>query len=211
MEHVSLSRSGPAPASTGNRSDRAVVQGIMRTMHPHPSSAGRPLASALLAIGLAIALGLGATACGHEDDPEQARDSASSDGTSAATASPAGSPSSSARPSYPTFTPEDYTYRLEVLCYCPLFGPVDVTVTDGKVTAAVAATGPGKGKPAPEVARRSINDLIAIANDPKVASVDVTWPTGQDHPDAIKVDQIEQAIDDEVTYTITNVVPASAG
>ena len=173
----------------------------MSTMHPHASPGRRRLVSALLATGLATAVGLGASACGHEDDPDRASDAASTDGAS----SPAASPTSSPRPSYPTFTPTDYTYRLEVLCYCPLFGPVDVTVTDGKVSKAVAATGPAKGKPAPEVAQRSINDLIAIANDPEIARVDVTWPTGQDHPDRIRVDQIEQAVDDEVTYTITDV------
>ncbi len=35
------------------------------------------------------------------------------------------------------------------------------------------------------------------------------WPDGADHPDQIAIDKMKNAIDDEITYVITNVQPAS--
>lgn len=155
---------------------------------------------------LATLLALGLSACGHEDD-EKAADPAT-DAPSSGTTTDA--PTSK---QWPEFAASDYTYRLEVLCFCPLTGPLRVTVTDGEVASAIRITKPGKGTEAPEFARLTINDLIAKANDPAVSEAEVTWPAGTDHPTKITIDQIENAVDDEVTYTIRNVVvgPVSAG
>ncbi len=38
----------------------------------------------------------------------------------------------------------------------------------------------------------------------------MTWPDGTDHPTKVAIDQIENAADDEVTYTISD-VQVSAG
>jgi hypothetical protein len=155
---------------------------------------------------LAAVLALALSACGHEDD-ERAADpagEASSSGSSSATTSP------DATTPWPDFAATDYTYRLEVLCFCPLTGPLQVTVADGEVTSATRLTKPGKGKEAPEFARLTINDIIAKANDPRVSEADVTWPAGADHPSKVAIDQIENATDDEVTYTISK-VEVSAG
>ena len=35
---------------------------------------------------------------------------------------------------YPEFEATDYTFVLEQLCFCPITGPVKVTVEDGEVT-----------------------------------------------------------------------------
>ena len=107
--------------------------------------------------------------------------------------------------SYPEFEADDYTFVLEQLCYCPIAGPVKVTVEDGEVASAVFAKsehGMKKGSDAPEYLWMTINDVIARANDPDAAKVDVDWPDDQDWPTTVAVDQVENAVDDEVTYTI---------
>lgn len=161
---------------------------------------------------LAAVLVLALSACGHEDDGKAA-DPATDAPTSATTTDATDDTGGPATQHWPDFAATDYTYRLEVLCFCPLTGPLEVTVADGEVASATRLTKPGKGKEAPEFARLSINDLIAKANDPKVSEAEVTWPAGTDHPTKITIDQIENAVDDEVTYTIRNVVvgPVSAG
>lgn len=167
----------------------------------HIRRATLPLLTALLALGL--------SACGREDD-QKAADPAGNDPSPGATADPTDDPTTQR---WPDFAATDYTYRLEVLCFCPMTGPLEVSVTDGEVTSATRLQQPGKGKQAPEFVRLSINDLIAKANDPSVFAADVTWPDGTDHPTKIAIDQIENAVDDEVTYTISDVqvTPVSAG
>lgn len=152
---------------------------------------------------LAALLALGLSACGG-DDQEKAADPAS-DTPSSGTASD--DPSTK---QWPEFEATDYTYRLEVLCFCPMTGPLEVRVADGEVTSATRLEKPGKGKQAPGFVRLSINDIIAKANDPSVHEAEVTWPDGTDHPTKVAIDQIENAVDDEVTYTISD-VQVSAG
>lgn len=155
---------------------------------------------------LAALLALGLSACGREDD-EKAADPA---GDAPTTGTTTGGPSDDPTTQWPDFAATDYTYRLEVLCFCPLTGPLEVTVADGEVASATRLTRPGKGKQAPDFARLTINDLIAKANDPTVFEAEVTWPAGTDHPTKVVIDQIENAVDDEVTYTISK-VELSAG
>ena len=159
---------------------------------------------------LAAVLALGMSACGREDDEKAADPASDAPSSGTTTGAPTDDPTTS---QWPAFTASDYTYRLEVLCFCPLTGPLRVTVADGEVTSATRLTKPGKGQQAPEFARLGINDLIAKANDPTVFKADVTWPAGTDHPTKVVIDQIENAVDDEVTYTISNVevTPVSAG
>lgn len=163
-------------------------------MHPH-----RVLLPALTA-----ALALGLSGCGREND-DKAADPARSETTPSA--SPSASPT---RETYPEFAPTDYTYRLEVICFCPMTGPVEVTVADGEVTSATRLEKPGQGQQAAPFARLSINDIITKANAPGIADAEVTWPEGQDHPTQVKLDQVERATDDEVTYLIGD-VRVSAG
>ena len=141
------------------------------------------------------------SACSHENDQRAADPATGSAGSPgiATTAPESPSPSSTGR--YPTFSAPDYVYRLEVLCFCPQVGTVKVRVRGGKV---VDATD-GKGRQAPEYTRLSINDIIAMANDPQASKVQVTWPQGQDHPTSVAIDRIANATDDEVTYTIKKV------
>ena len=158
--------------------------------------------------GLATAVVLVAslTACGHENDDAIARDD-SSPATSPATATTT-PPAGLGQGAYPDFAPPDYTFRLEVLCFCPQVGAVRVEVRDGKVVSATTL-GSGravrKGAEAPAYARKTINDLVAIANDPTASSVKVVWPDGQDYPSSVAVDRMADATDDEVTYIVKNV------
>ncbi|MFC7502605.1 DUF6174 domain-containing protein [Nocardioides sp. GCM10030258] len=165
----------------------------MHITHGHPRTVVR-----LGAIALTTGLALTAAGCKHENDA--ATDDAKVESEPSATQDPP-----SAVRDYPDFAPQDYTYRLEVLCYCPQVGAVRVTVKDGKVTEAISTSGEAKGQAAPEFARLSINDIIARANDPQVDEAEVTWPTGQDHPSVVALDQLRMATDDEVTYTIKDV------
>lgn len=162
----------------------------------HPRRVVLPVLTAALALGL--------SGCGREND-DKAADPATSDTTTSS--SPSASPT---RETYPEFAPADYTYQLEVICFCPMTGPVEVTVADGKVTSATRLEKPGQGKPAAAFARLSINDIIAKANAPGIADAEVTWPDGQDHPTQVQLDQVERATDDEVTYLIKD-VKVSAG
>ncbi|KRA38064.1 MULTISPECIES: DUF6174 domain-containing protein [unclassified Nocardioides] len=155
----------------------------------------RPLGAVVLTAGLALA----AAGCGHENDK-------ASDDAEVQTEPPATSTTTTAPANdYPDFAPEDYTYELEVLCYCPQVGVIGVVVADGKVTEAKSLTGETKGQDVPEFGRLTINDIIARANDPKIDEAEVTWPAGQDYPSTVALDHLEMATDDEVTYTIKDV------
>ena len=149
------------------------------------------------------------SACGSDDggraaDRTPATTSPAPDETGS-TSSDSSGPSPSGTAKHREFAPTDYAYRLRVLCFCPQVGPVEITVRDGAVADAVLASGPRKGAPAPEYARLTINDILAKAADPAVAKATVRWPAGQDHPSAVRIDRIAEAVDDEVSYTIKDV------
>lgn len=150
---------------------------------------------------LTVPLLLAASACTHESD--RAADRTTATTTPSSTATVTGSPGVGA--AFPSYAHEDYRYHLEVLCYCPQVGTVEVVVRDGEVTAATSLDGPTAGVSAPDFAWLSIDDIIEMANDPAIAKAKVDWPEGQDHPSSVMVDRIAQAIDDEVTYTIKDV------
>ncbi|MDZ5623586.1 DUF6174 domain-containing protein [Nocardioides bizhenqiangii] len=157
------------------------------------------LSAAATAVTLAVLSG-----CSGDDDRETATDTATS-GTTTESTEPTGEPTTG---SYPEFDAADYSFVLEQLCYCPISGPVRVTVEDGEVTSAVitkGGQGMKKGSDAPEYLWLTINDVIARANDTEAAQVDVDWPDGQDWPRTVAVDQVANAVDDEVTYTIRDV------
>lgn len=154
------------------------------------------LSAAATAVALAALAG-----CSGDDDAPTAEDPASKTPTTSDSSDPSGD-------SYPDFEATDYSYVLEQVCYCPITGPVKVTVEDGEVTSAVTlkrSPGLEKGSEAPEFLRLTINDIIAKANDDKAAKVDVEWPDDQDWPSKVAIDQIELATDDEVTYLLRGV------
>ena len=154
----------------------------------------------------ATALALSALAgCSGDDDSPTAEDSASTP-TSESSDVPTEEPTVG---TYPELDEPDYTFVLEQFCFCPITGPVKVTVEDGEVTSAVVLRGTKggvkKGTDAPDYLRQTINDVIAEANDTESAEVVVDWPADQEWPNTVTVDRIENAVDDEVTYSIRDV------
>lgn len=149
---------------------------------------------ARLAAPLAVTLLLAGSlaACAHENDPGRAHDSSTGSAPSAS-GDPSGGDPGAGR-GYPAFGEPDYTYRLEVLCFCPLLDPVEVTVKDGVPT----TSGPGR----PPL---TIDDIIDEANDLSISRVEVVWPKGQRWPTSVRLDKIPRVADDEITYVIKNV------
>jgi len=183
----------------------------------HP---GRPTHVRTFALSLAaLVLPLSLAACGSDDDGDQ--DVASDPAPTSATSSPSETPSPTAEPTvgtYPAFGPTDYTFQLEVSCFCMGAGvPIEVTVEDAEVVGAVYGTddngrgGVKQGDPADTAFWLTINDVIDKANDTEAAKVDVDWPAGQDYPNSVYVDGDKNMADDEAGYTISDVTWRAAG
>lgn len=167
-----------------------------------------PMRLTRLAVAATCLLAL--TGCGSDDSAAtDAADEVATTGSSpSASVDPSAVPGSdtpTSGASWPGFGPPDYRYQLRVLCYCPQLGPIEIVVKDDEVVRATRARGAARGTSVPEFASLTINEIIAMANDPAVAKATVTWPDGQDHPSAVELDRIAAAIDDEVTYAISKV------
>ncbi len=160
------------------------------------------LSAAAAALALSVLAGCG----GDDDDSQTAEDPARTPVAESDSTDPSEEPTVG---SYPEFDEPDYTFVLEQFCFCPIAGPVKVTVEGGEVTSAVVLKGTRggmkKGDDAPEYLWKTINDVIDEANDTESAQVDVDWPEGQDWPNSVAVDRIEEAVDDEVTYSVRGV------
>ena len=167
---------------------------------------------ALGALLLAVSLSASLAACGGDAD----------DGQVATDTSPTSAPAEPT-PSGPTIAPEagslpdypyaDYSYSLEMRCYCANQDQqYRITVAGGEVTDVTWATegdGHAVGDPvSDEYARVTIQDVIDKGNDPKADQVDVEWPAGQDYPTSVYVDQDKMVADEEVTWVISDVQPA---
>ena len=90
--------------------------------------------------------------------------------------------------------------------------PIAVTVADsrgGGCHLRADDTGRGgaqAGDPADQSYWLTINDVIDKANDTEADRVTVDWPAGQDYPNSVFVDSKKTMADDEVSYTIADVV-----
>jgi hypothetical protein len=157
----------------------------------------------------ALLVPLSLAACGSSNDGDDvATDPAPTTATS--TPGPTAAPTVG---TYPAFEPTDYTFELTVSCFCAGAGaPITVTVEAAEVVGAIYAaddTGRGgaqAGDPADQSYWLTINDIIDKANDTKADRVDVDWPAGQDYPNSVFVDSKKTMADEEVSYTIADVV-----
>jgi hypothetical protein len=113
---------------------------------------------------------------------------------------------------YPAYPHDDYTFVLNLSCFCADRGvPSRITVEDGTVTSAVYlrnGRGHHAGDPAPKWLWITLADVIDAANDTEAAQVDVTWPAGQEYPTRVYVDQDRMMADEEIGYSVSDVVPA---
>ena len=94
--------------------------------------------------------------------------------------------------------PDDYSYRIELICFC--FGTREwvVTVEDGRV----ATVDPdGLDEPRPP----TIEELFDVARDAirdGADAVDVEYSASDGHPTRISVDVISHGVDDEYGYLV---------
>lgn len=167
----------------------------------------RPLRTRAVLATASLTLLLGATlsGCGRESEEPIATEP-TPESASSSPASPSAEPTVG---TYPAFAHDDYDFTVRVSCFCMDAGvPVRVEVRGGKVEAASYLTkGPGHkaGQRAPEFRWVTLADIVAAANDTKAARVDVTWPSGQEYPTTVYVDQDEMMADEEIGYDVSDV------
>ncbi|MFC5176826.1 DUF6174 domain-containing protein [Nocardioides taihuensis] len=103
----------------------------------------------------------------------------------------------------PAFTADDYSYTLVVSCFCPGAGTqTRITVADGEVTQAHQVP---RSPAVPAFLRLTIPEIIDRALDPRVDRVTLDWPADQAWPDSAGLDPIQDAVDDEIGYAISEV------
>jgi hypothetical protein len=100
--------------------------------------------------------------------------------------------------------PADYRFTVDVRCFCPTAEPVEVTVSDGQVVSA---------RPAPpeywSAVVVPVPDLFRLVGELRGSadSVDVSYDAELGFPTDISVDRITEAVDDEVSYVVTDLTP----
>jgi len=129
--------------------------------------------------------------------------------TTSATESSSPSPNVGTYPGYPY---DDYAYTLSISCFCPDAGvPYRITVRDDEVVqvAYVRRTrGHAAGDPVKDRwLHVTMDDIIDAANETEAAQVKVAWPSGQDHPESVWVDRDKLMVDEEIGYSVSDVVP----
>ncbi len=166
----------------------------------------------LAALALTTALAVSLAACGGDDEGTTATDTSPTTGQTTPTAEPSPSvPTVEPKPgSLPDFPYQDYTYTLEMRCYCANFDQkYRIIVAGGEVGGVTWATG-GEGHDAGDAVTDeylyvTIQDIIDQGNDPNAAQVDVEWPAGQAWPDSVYVDKDKMVADEEVTWLVSEV------
>jgi hypothetical protein len=173
----------------------------------------RRTAALLLTSALAFSL----AACGGDDGLQVATDPGPTDTSTSASIPPTPTgPTVAPKPgSLPDFPYADYAYTLEQRCFCAnIDQKYRVTVVGGKATEVTWATAGDShqvGDPVPDDAKYlmlSIQDIVDQGNDPKAARIEVEWPAGQLYPTSVYIDRDKMIADEEVTWVISDVVPA---
>jgi hypothetical protein len=108
----------------------------------------------------------------------------------------------------------DYQYRLQVLCFCPpeVTNPVIVEVKGG-VTSSVIYVGTGLPVGNNNFIRYdTIEEMFQVIEDAINQNADeikVEYNADLGYPTRIEIDFIKMAVDDEITYTISNFAHAT--
>ncbi len=122
---------------------------------------------------------------------------------------------SAARARWSTAGLRDYEFEFQRLCFCgPDFvRPLHLVVVDGSVS---SATYLDTGEPAmgPLDSFPTIEDLfdeIRAALDQGADSVVASYDRDSGYPTRVEIDFIEQAIDDEMTFVVSALIPLAPG
>lgn len=111
--------------------------------------------------------------------------------------------------------PRDYSFDYLVSCFCPVpeVQPLRIEVRDGEVTRAVPA---GSDEWLPQkslVEIPTIDDLferILDAIDGEADRVDATYDDRLGYPRAVFIDRAQRAIDDELSFEVSNLQALSS-
>jgi hypothetical protein len=104
---------------------------------------------------------------------------------------------------------DDYQLTLVQQCFCPNTDPLVVTVRDGIATG-VTSNGLAVAPALIANVPKTVPELFDIvAENADAADMVVAWDALLGFPTSISIDRIENAIDDEVGYTVTDFQRAS--
>jgi hypothetical protein len=113
-----------------------------------------------------------------------------------------------ARASWATMITAPYSFTFSRSCFCAseFLRPVHISVADGVVTQAVFVdTGEPVATPLSEI--ETIDDLfdeIQAAIDADAFEIIATFDSRLGHPISVSIDYIENAIDDEMTFQVSD-------
>lgn len=108
----------------------------------------------------------------------------------------------------------DYQYQLRMLCFCPpeLTNPVIVEVRNGVTVSVIYA---GTGLPVGNtyfISYDTIDEMFQVIEDAinqRAEEIKVEYNAVLGYPTCINIDFIKMAVDDEITYTISNFTHAT--
>lgn len=109
---------------------------------------------------------------------------------------------------------EDYQFELRVSCFCPqeIVQPVLINVVDGIAVALVYAD--NGSLVTTELFARSdtvdkLFEIIQEAINSEADSLKVTYDKHSGYPVSVIIDQIAEAVDEEISYFVSNLTPLS--
>ena len=106
----------------------------------------------------------------------------------------------------------DYSYRLERSCFCINFGPADVSVVDGEIVSVFRLFDSTSVALSEFDIYETFDDLFArvdAALRDEAHSVSVIYDETYGFPSRIEIDYIKNAVDDEITLSVSQFVPRS--
>jgi hypothetical protein len=115
---------------------------------------------------------------------------------------------------HPTYSgPDDYAYTLNVGCFCPYVGPLRITVQDDAVVD-VRQLDPREDQGNVETLinewARTLAELEAEVDRARreADKVEVEYDPVFGFPTSISIDWIRDAVDDEISYTVSDYTPS---
>jgi Family of unknown function (DUF6174) len=107
---------------------------------------------------------------------------------------------------------EDYSYQLDVICFCTISGHFEVTVADGEVVEVQSDSGPVDFASPDQFMSYDLEGLFDLAADWGGGSPPdemlVAFDPELHYPTEVRIDQMSNAIDDELTFFVSEFEPA---